>query len=146
MTRRQKSGWALGYSALYILTPLAYLFFHGNALLILPGSSVLTGVIFIGFSEIPGLKDVTTVAVLAMLAGLVIAPVCAAFRRYRMLHALMALDVVLHALMIAHGLMEGDSEGTLVWLVPGTIVSIAVLAVTAYVLRRPEPHGAEKSA
>ena len=144
MTRRQKCGWALGYSAMFVFTPLACLFSRVNALLILPGSSVFVGVLFAGFSEIPALEAVTSVTLAAVMAGLVIAPVCALFQRYWPLHGLMALDVVLHALMIAHSLLEEDSLGTLVWLIPGTLVSIALLAVTVWLFRRPEKE--EKSA
>lgn len=142
MTRWQKFSWALGYSALFVLTPLAYLFCRVNGLMILPGSSVFAGVLFAGFSEIPALEAVTSVVLPVMLAGLVIAPVCAAFRRYLPLYALMALDVVLHAVLIAHGLLEADSLATLYWLIPGTFVSIVLLAATVWLFRRPEaPRG-----
>lgn len=144
MTRWQKFGWALGYSALFFLTPLAYLFCGGNGLMMLPGSSVFTGVLFAGFSEIPALENVTIVTVLAMMTGLVMVPVCVAFWRYWPLYALMALDIALHALLIAHGMLEGDSTGTLKWLIPGFIVSIGALAVTVYVFCLPR--NAEKSA
>lgn len=146
VTRWQKFSWALGYSALFVLMPLAYLCLYHNALMVLPGSSVFAGVLFAAFSEIPALEKATSLAVLVMLAGLVISPVCAAFRRYWPLYGLMALDIVLHTLLIAHGLLEADSTGTLSWLVPGTAVSVAALVVTVYVLRRPEPGSAEKSA
>lgn len=137
MTRWQKFGWALGYSALFVLTPLAYLFLDHNALMVLPGTSVFAGVLYAAFSEIPALEKATTLFVLAMLAGLVISPVCAAFRRYLPLYGLMALDVALHALLIAHGLLEADSLMTLYWLIPGTLVSIALLAATAWLFRHP---------
>ena len=146
MTRWQKFGWALGYSALFVLTPLAYLVCRVNALLILPGSSLFAGVLSAGLSEIPVLEAVTSVALAAVLAGLVISPVCALFRRYLPLHGLMALDVVLHALLIAHGLLEADSTGTLSWLIPGTLVSIGLMAVTVRLFRRPEQGSTEKSA
>ena len=143
MTRWQKFGWALGYSALFILTPLAYLFLDHNALMVLPGSSVFAGVLYAAFSEIPALEKATTLFVLAMLAGLVISPVCAAFRRYLPLYGLMALDIALHALLIAHALLEPESLESLYWLIPGTLVSMALLAATVWLFRRP--HGAEKS-
>ena len=74
--------------------------------MMLPGSSVFAGVLFAGFSEIPALENVTIVTVLAMMTGLVIVPVCVAFRRYWPLYALMALDIALHALLIAHGMFR----------------------------------------
>ena len=138
MTGWQKSGWALGYSTLFILTPLAYLFVEHNALMVLPGASFFAGVLFAAFSEIPALETATSVTLLAMLAGLVISPLCAAFRRYLPLYGLMALDAVMHALLIAHGLLEENSLMTLSWLIPGTLVSIALLAVTVWLFRRPE--------
>ena len=137
MTRWQKFSCALGYSALFVLTPLAYLFLHHNVLMVLPGTSVFAGVLYAAFSEIPALEKATTLFVLAMLAGLVISPVCAAFRRYMPLYGLMALDVALHALLIAHALLEEDSMGSLVWLIPGILVSIALLALTVWLFRRP---------
>lgn len=144
MTRWQKFGWALGYSAMFIFTPLAWLLFRVNALLILPGSSVFVGVLFAGLSEIPALEAVTSVTLAAVMAGLVIAPVCALFQRYWPLHGLMALDVALHALLIAHALLEEDSLATLDWLIPGIVLSITLLAVAAYLFCRPEKE--EKSA
>lgn len=144
MTRQQRSAWALAYSALYLLVPLVYLFLDHNALMVLPGSSVFAGVLYAAFSEIPALEKATTLFVLAMLAGLVISPVCAAFRRYLPLYGLMALDVVMHALLIAHALLEPESLESLYWLIPGTLVSMALLAVTVWLFRRPEKE--EKSA
>ena len=144
MTRQQRSAWALAYSALYLLVPLAYLFLDHNALMVLPGTSVFAGVLYAAFSEIPALEKATTLFMLAMLAGLVISPVCAAFRRYLPLYGLMALDVVMHALLIAHGLLEPESLESLYWLIPGTLVSMALLAVTVWLFRRPEKE--EKSA
>lgn len=144
MTRQQRSAWALAYSALYLLVPLVYLFLDHNALMVLPGTSVFAGVLYAAFSEIPALETATSVTLLAMLAGLVISPLCAAFRRYLPLYGLMALDAVMHALLIAHGLLEENSLMTLSWLIPGTLVSIALLAVTVWLFRRPEKE--EKSA
>lgn len=146
MTRWSKFSIALGYSLLYLFVPLAYLFCYVNALMILPGASVFTIGIFAAFSEIPVLRSATLLVMLMMLAGLVLAPLFAAFRRYLPLYGLMALDIVAHGLLIAHALLETDSTGALHWLIPGLLVSAVALALMVLLLRQVEPVSGEKSA
>ena len=146
MSRWSKFNITLGYSLLYLFVPLAYLFCQVNALMILPGTSVFTGGIFASFSEIPVLRSASLLVMLMMLAGLVLAPLFAAFRRYLPLYGLMALDIAAHGLQIAHALLEEDSMGTLCWLIAGLLISVVVLAVMVLLLRQPEPVSGEKSA
>ena len=144
MTRWQKFGWALGYTLLTALMALEFV--TTNTLFTMLGASSFYLCFFIGaFTEITWLGDVMVGVWLLVAAGLVIAPLCAAFRRYWPLYVLMGIDTFGRVLAIVNNILEGNDTmlGTIVL---GLLLSIATLAAAVCALRLPEPGRTEKSA
>ena len=143
MTRWQKFGWTLGYTLLTALMALEFV--TTNTLLSMLGASSFYLCVFISaFTEITWLGDMMMSVWLLVAAGLVIAPVCAAFRRYWPLYVLMGIDSLGRVLVIVNNILEGNDTmlGTIVL---GLLLSIATLVAAVCALRQPEPGRQEKS-
>lgn len=144
MTRWQKFGWVLAYTLVTALMALEFV--TSNTLFTVLGASSFYLCFFIGaFTEVTWLGDLMTAVWLLVAAGLVIAPVCAAFRRYWPLYVLMGLDSLGRVLAIVNNLLEGNEvlRGAMVL---GLLLSIVTLAAAVCALRQPEPGRKEKSA
>ncbi len=144
MTRWQKFGWALGYTLLTALMALEFV--TTNTLFTMLGASSFYLCFFIGaFTEITWLGDVMVGVWLLVAVGLLIAPLCAAFRRYWPLYVLMGIDTFGRVLAIVNNFLEGNDvlRGAMML---GVVLSVATLAAAVCALRLPEPGRTEKSA
>lgn len=144
MTRWQKFGWVLAYTLVTALMALEFV--TTNTMFTMLGASSFYLCFFIGaFTEITWLGDMMTAVWVLVAAGLVIAPVCAAFRVYWPLYVLMGIDSFGRMLAIVNNFMEGNDNlrGAMIL---GLVLSVATLAAAVCVLRQPEPGRKEKSA
>ena len=136
MTRWQKFAWALAYTLLTALMAWAFVN-SGSWLFAIPGASFLDCWLIAAFSEIPVLGHAIWFLGMALAAGLLIAPVSAAFRWYLPLYIVMGADVLAKALVILDAVLE-NSPGLLLWAIPGLVLAVIVLILTVRKLREPE--------
>ena len=144
MTRWQKFGWVLAYTLVTALMTLEFV--TTNTMFTMLGASSFYLCFFIGaFTQITWLGDVMTAVWVLVAAGLVIAPVCAAFRLYWPLYVLMGIDTFGRVLAIVNNFLEGNDVLRGAMMI-GLVLSIATLAAAVCALRQPEPGRQEKSA
>lgn len=139
MTRWQRFGWALGYTGLtaygvfmwITLTQTELYHYFGAA-------SLIYGLGLGAYSDYHIIGMLSFFNFLLILAGLVIVPILTAFRLRVPLYVLMGLDVLGRVLLIVSKALERDSYA-LTPVILGLLVSVAVLAVTIHMFRKPEP-------
>lgn len=138
MTRWQRFGWALGYTALTTLG--VFLWMYATEFRVfnyLGATSLIYGLGVGAYAENELIGCTMFLLFLVIGAGLLIVPVLTAFKLKVPLYVLMGLDVLGRIILIVKKVLEKDSY-MLGEIILGLIVSIGVLAVTVHRFRQPE--------
>lgn len=138
MTRWQRFGWALGYTALTVAGVMMWMYAVDTGVFNCLGATSLIYALGVSaYAENELIGGAMFILFLTIGAGLMIVPVLTAFNLKVPLFALMGLDVLGRIIMIIHKVMDGNLYG-MGGCVMGFVVSIGVLAITVHKFRQPE--------
>ncbi|MBQ3157591.1 MAG: hypothetical protein IJB81_11875 [Clostridia bacterium] len=138
MTRWQRFGWALGYTALTVVGVMMWMYaVDTDVFNCLGATSLIYGLGVGAYAENDLIACTMFILFLVIGAGLLIVPVLTAFNLKVPLYALMGLDVLGRIILIVHKVMERNSVG-MSGIILGLVVSIGVLAVTVHKFCQPE--------
>ena len=138
MTRWQRFGWALGYTALTVFG--AFMWMYATELRVfnyIGATSLIYGLGVGTYAENELIACTMFILFLVIGAGLLIVPVRTAFKLKIPMYVLMGLDVLGRIVLIVKKALDRDAY-MLGEIILGLIVSIGVLAITVYKFRQPE--------
>ena len=138
MTRWQRFGWALGYTALTVFG--VFMWMYATELRVfnyIGATSLIYGIGVGAYAENALIACTMFILFLVIGAGLLIVPVLTAFKLKVPMYVLMGLDVLGRIILIVKKVLDRDAY-MLVEIILGLIVSIGVLAITVYMFRQPE--------
>lgn len=138
MTRWQRFGWALGYTALTVFGVFMWMYSTKSSVFNYIGATSLIYGLGVGaYAENELIACTMFILFLVIGAGLLIVPVLTAFRLKVPMYVLMGLDVLGRIVLIVKKALDRDAY-MLGEIILGLIVSIGVLAITVYMFRQPE--------
>ena len=138
MTRWQRFGWALGYTALTVVGVIMWMYAADMGVFnCLGATSMVYGLGVGAYAENELIGGAMFILFLTIGAGLLIVPVLTAFNLKVPMYVLMGLDVLGRIILIVHKVMDKNAYG-MGGIILGLVVSIGVLAVTVYKFRQPE--------
>lgn len=138
MTRWQRFGWALGYTALTVVGVIMWIYAADTGVFnCLGATSLIYGLGVGAYAENELIGGAMFILFLTIGAGLLIVPVLTAFNLKVPMYVLMGLDVLGRIILIVHKVMDKNSYG-MGGIILGLVVSIGVLAITVYKFRQPE--------
>ena len=138
MTRWQRFGWALGYTALTVFG--VFMWMYATELRVfnyIGATSLIYGLGVGAYAENELIACTMFILFLVIGAGLLIVPVLTAFKLKIPMYVLMGLDVLGRIVLIVKKALDRDAY-MLGEIILGLIVSIGVLAITVYKFRQPE--------
>ena len=138
MTRWQRFGWALGYTALTVFG--VFMWMYATELRVfnyIGATSLIYGIGVGAYAENALIACTMFILFLVIGAGLLIVPVLTAFKLKVPMYVLMGLDVLGRIVLIVKKALDRDAY-MLGEIILGLIVSIGVLAITVYKFRQPE--------
>ena len=138
MTRWQRFGWALGYTALTVFGVFMWMYAAELRVFKYIGATSLIYGLGVGaYAENELIACTMFILFLVIGAGLLIVPVLTAFKLKIPMYVLMGLDVLGRIVLIVKKALDRDAY-MLGEIILGLIVSIGVLAITVYKFRQPE--------
>ena len=138
MTRWQRFGWALGYTALTVFGVFMWMYATKSRVFNYMGATSLIYGLGVGaYAENALIGGAMFILFLVIGAGLLIVPVLTAFKLKNPMYVLMGLDVLGRIVLIVKKALDRDAY-MLGEIILGLIVSIGVLAITVYMFRQPE--------
>lgn len=138
MTRWQRFGWALGYTALTVFG--VFMWMYATELRVfnyIGATSLIYGLGGGAYAENELIACTMFILFLVIGAGLLIVPVLTAFKLKIPMYVLMGLDVLGRIILIVKKVLDRDAY-MLVEIILGLVTSIGVLAITVYKFRQPE--------
>lgn len=138
MTRWQRFGWALGYTALTVFG--VFMWMYATELRVfnyIGATSLIYGLGVGAYAENELIACTMFILFLVIGAGLLIVPVLTAFKLKVPMYVLMGLDVLGRIILIVKKVLDRDAY-MLVEIILGLVVSIGVLAGTIYMFRQSE--------
>ena len=138
MTRWQRFGWALGYTALTVFG--VFMWMYATELRVfnyIGATSLIYGLGVGAYAENELIACTMFILFLVIGAGLLIVPVLTAFKLKIPMYVLMGLGGLGRIILIVKKVLDRDAY-MLVEIILGLIVSIGVLAITVYKFRQPE--------
>lgn len=138
MTRWQRFGWALGYTALTVFGVFMWMYATKSRVFNYIGATSLIYGLGVGaYAENELIACTMFILFLVIGAGLLIVPVLTAFKLKVPMYVLMGLDVLGRIILIVKKVLDRDAY-MLVEIILGLVVSIGVLAGTIYMFRQSE--------
>ncbi len=138
MTRWQRFGWALGYTALTVVGVMMWIYAADTGVFnCLGATSLIYGLGVGAYAENALIACTMFILFLVIGAGLLIVPVLTAFKLKVPMYVLMGLDVLGRIILIVKKVLDRDAY-MLGEIILGLIVSIGVLTITVYKFRQPE--------
>ena len=138
MTRWQRFGWALGYTALTVFGVFMWMYATDTGVFNCLGATSLIYSLGVGaYAENELIGGAMFILFLTIGAGLLIVPMLTAFKLKILMYVLMGLDVLGRIVLIVKNALDRDAY-MLGEIILGLIVSIGVLAITVYKFRQPE--------
>lgn len=138
MTRWQRFGWALGYTALTVFGVFMWMYATKSRVFNYIGATSLIYGLGVGaYAENELIACTMFILFLVIGAGLLIVPVLTAFKLKIPMYVLMGLDMLGRIVLIVKKALDRDAY-MLGEIILGLIVSIGVLAITVYKFRQPE--------